>query len=347
MLRRWNRHLLMNTTTGGEGGAGAAGGNAGGTGTGTGGAGTGGSSAGALFDDNGAAGGAGGGQGGGTGAAGGGSGGAGAGAAGGTGVVIPENWKDSLPDDLKALPMLGKYKTPADVIKAYAHLEKHLGDKMVAPQRGTPLAQMKEYFQKLGLPADAKDYVVDPVHKDKVDPEFLKGFTEQAYGMNLLPEQAKGLVDWFAQVNDAARQQQVNQYQTQVKQGLDNLKTEWGDEGYKKNLGLAKAALSEFFDAEGVKYIRDAGLGNNPHVIKALAKMGGTLTEDTIKNFVGNSGGALTRDEAQNKLNEVRRPGSPYWDKNHAEHSEYKRQSQLYYGMIFPGKQPKSTVGDE
>lgn len=350
MLQRWNKQHLMNTA-GGDGGAGGSGAAAGAGGAGGAGAGAN-SAAGAaggdpLFDGAGA-GGAGGGSGGSAGAAGGGNGGAGAGAAGGAGGAVSEDWRSSLPDDVKALPQAQKYKTAAELVKAHAHLEKHLSEKLIPPQRGTPLADMKEYFTRLGLPAEAKDYKVEVDAKSlNMSEEFLKSFTEQAYGMNLLPEQAKGVAEYLGRINTAAMNQQRDAYQAQVTEGMNKLKTEWGD-GYGANVIKAKAALGEFFDDAGKKFIQESGLSKNPLFLKALAKAGGLLSEDTIRGSGGGTGfGALTPQEAQVKLNELRKPGSPYWDKGHAQHSEFKTQVRQMYQMAFPGPAAKATVGED
>jgi hypothetical protein len=57
------------------------------------------------------------------------------------------------------------------------------------------------------------------------------------------------------------------------------LKQEWGDK-YQANIELARSVVAKFGDEQFTRYIEESGLGNDPRLIKMLAKAGMGLMED-------------------------------------------------------------------
>lgn len=292
---------------------------------------------GGLFDDSGA-----GKEGAGKGAAGA-NGGAGAGGDGGDkgkgagGVSIPENWKDALPEDLRKMPALEKLKDIPSLVKSYANLEKMLGsEKVPVPAKGATLEQMKDYFQKAGLPSEETEYKVDTQVKN-VDADFLKAFSSEAFKLNVLPAQAKGIVEWFAKTNGEIHQKQMDAYTASVNKGLNDLKVEWG-EAHAENMAKAKAAIREFTTPEQQEMIKKMGLGTDVTFIKMMSKIGGTLGEDKVRGEGGTGKNIMTPSEAQIKIAEIKaNTKGAYYDKTHAEHEATKREVAALYNMAYPG----------
>lgn len=255
----------------------------------------------------------------------------------GSSVVIPENWKETLPQELKDLPSLAKVKDIPSLVKSYAHLEKMLGsEKIPVPQKGSTLEQLKDYFQKAGLPEDASEYKFDVAAKN-VEKEFLEAFKGEAFKLNVLPAQAKGLVEWFAKVQETNYNNDIAAQQKSVKDGLDGLRKEWGA-AHDEEMAKAKAAVREFTTPEEQDYIKKMGLGFDPTFIKMMAKVGATLAEDKIRGEGGTGGSVFTPSQAQIKIAEIKaNVNGPYYDKNHAEHAATKKQVADLYAMAYPG----------
>jgi hypothetical protein len=266
------------------------------------------------------------------------------------GVVIPENWKDALPDELKNDATIGKYKTVDALARGLKEAARMVGaDKIVVPAKGTPLAQMKEVFTKLGLPENEADYKfeVEAANKDVVDPKFMDSFKKLAYGMNMLPEQAKQIVDYLAKTSIDATKQQMQEQATATAAGLKALQTEWGA-NFKNEVAKSKAAVKEFTSKEDYEALKALGIGNHPAFLRLMNKVGGTLSEDKIRGEGGTLNGALTVAQARAKINEIKKDlNGAYYNKNHADHAETKKTMTALYAQAFPGPVQSPPPGRE
>lgn len=353
-----NRILMDKAGEGGSGGgsgSGTGGGTGGDSGAGAGGqgaasAGAGQGTGGILFGDDGSAGGGQGGQGtsggAGDGGAQGGQGGdsGNGGGQGASAIQIPSNWKESLPEGLKDHAALGNLNTVEAVVKSLIHAQSMVGaDKIVVPKTGTPLAEMRPIFERLGLAKTEEEYKFDVAQGTPVDKDFLGAFTKSAYSLGILPEQAKGLVEWFAKVNTEAYNAQVSAYNASVNVELGKLKGEWGD-AWNENIARAKAGLRDLPKAEQ-DFIRERGLGDNPHMIRMLAKFGSTLDESRIKGEGGTGNSIPTPAEAKAEIAKIKSDiKGPYFDKNHAQHLETKQKVEQLYKYAHPENKTQRAI---
>jgi hypothetical protein len=260
-------------------------------------------------------------------------------------VSIPENWKESLPQELRADPSLEKLKSVGDVVKSYINIQKMIGqDKAIIPQKGAPPEEVRAYLEKVGLPKDAKDYSVEAPKAGQVDQPFFDGFKQAAFAAGVLPEQASKLVDWFAKTNEEAFKAQVTEHNDKVTKGINDLKAEWGDK-YKENVDLAKAAMKEFATPEQQKWAKEIGLGSHPDFIKMMAKAGAGLSEAKLKgDGAANANDALTPAEAKLKIKEIEsNMKHPYYDSKHADHKVAKEEMAKYYKYAYPDPTVKKS----
>lgn len=310
----------------GQSGQGAGSGNNGGTGSGSNGSSSGnndgGSSDDPLFGDGGGDPGSSGGSGSGAG-----TGSANSGQQGGQGanrVVIPDNWKDALPDDLKNAAYMANVPTVETLVKNYANAQKMIGaDKVPIPGQHASENDWKEAFHKLGNPRSLDEYKfeLDPAHKEGADESFLNEFKKSAWGAGVLPRQAKALADWFNAFSKKSLEDASAKYEADLDSHVKKLKGEWGD-SYDGNIARAKAALKEFATKDEMDYFRKSDLGRNPIFQRFLAKIGETLSEDKIKGGGSGSGGRrLTPSQADERIKEINSdPKHPYWNPNHENH---------------------------
>jgi hypothetical protein len=257
-------------------------------------------------------------------------------------ITIPDNWKEALPEDIRALPFLEKFKDIGSLAKGYTNLEKMIGaDKMPVPPQNATLEQLKTYFEKMGLPQDPKDYKLDFDAKLGIDNGFLDKFKAAAHGLNILPAQAKSLVEWFAKANMEAEKSQNDSYEAKRNEGISNLKKEWGA-AFDNEVSKARAALKEFADKDAMEFFQKTDLGSNPHFLKMMAKMGATLAEDKIRGEGGQASGVYTPQQAVVKIAELKaNVKGPYYDVNHPDHFAVKREVQDLYKIAYPGLVPR------
>lgn len=99
----------------------------------------------------------------------------------------------------------------------------------------------------------------------------------------LTQESAAKLVetyDKYGQKFEAAQEKQFQDFMAQTsKENLAAIKKEWGAD-YEPNLNVAQRGLARFMSDAGKKKLEDAGLGNDPEILKAFMQAGKMIQED-------------------------------------------------------------------
>lgn len=242
-------------------------------------------------------------------------------------VSIPENWKESLPDEIKQAPFMQNVDSVETLAKNYANAQKIIGaDKMAVPNKNWSNEEWRQAFKKMGLPETKDEYklVDDPKSLTHVDEKFLNSFQEVAFEKGVLPGQAKELLQWVNDYEKSETESYIENTQKSQQEELNALKNEWG-EAYETNLSKAKAALKEFASEEDKEKIKSLGLGNSAFFIKMLSSAGELLSEDKI---IGHSTGMdpkYTPDMAQKEIDQIMsNKDHPYWNSEHGEHKAAK-----------------------
>lgn len=193
------------------------------------------------------------------------------------------------------------FKAPKEIVKSAYEQQKLLGSSIRVPGKDATQEERDAFLNKLGRPAEAKDYAFEPP-KDlpedlPYDGERANEFRGVAHKLGLTGEQAKGLHDWFASktVEDfkGLSGQKAEQAAAVAKSETDKLVKEWGPldgEQMRTNLAQADKVLREVGGDEVLAEFQRVGLiGSEGKVIqsapiaKMLAKLGGALfTEDQV-----------------------------------------------------------------
>jgi len=237
-------------------------------------------------------------------------------------IALPDNWRDTLPDDLKNEASLGVYKDVGSLAKSLVNAQKMIGkDKIVKPTENSSPEEWKAAMHALGVPEDVNKYDLGLTpEKAKVDKEFLEQFKVSAHSLGILPKQATKLVEWFGDINEKAMKAEFDKYDGMIKKGLDNLKAEWGD-AYQDKIAGARHVIKEMVDEPTAKALLESGIGKNPAVLKLLDAMyKKTFGEKPIRD--GQPGdGYMTPEQAKTaRLDLMRDPKGPYWNKQHSSH---------------------------
>lgn len=135
--------------------------------------------------------------------------------------------------------------------KARANLEKKLS------QKGVTLA-----------PETPDEYVHEWTSNLPIDEAASSAFKEEALKMGLSVDQYKFIMDKY--------QENVGQFVHTAERAENELKSAWGKD-YADNMRLANRAFEEYVPAD----VSLEEIGNNPAIIKILARIGAELSEDT------------------------------------------------------------------
>lgn len=202
------------------------------------------------------------------------------------------DWRESLPEDLRAEPALRDIKDVAGLAKSMIHAQKLVGmdrDNIVAvPGEDADEGTLNEFYTKIGRPDTADGYQL-PVDKVQLpegmerNEEMEKWYKDTAHKFGLSAKQAAGLYQEYmtfaAQALDG-NNVRLDQMRDQV---TADLKKEWGA-AYETRLKQAVAPLKAYADEDFVEFLNETGLGSHPSMIKFMHKISTVLGEDGIQD---------------------------------------------------------------
>lgn len=236
-------------------------------------------------------------------------------------VEVPEYLKNIEMDaDIKSDPMLKTFKNVGDVFKSYVHAKRMIGaEKLPVPTKNSTPSEWKEVFHKLGLPQDVKDFIVNKKDGSKVPEDFISGFKDKAYAAGILPQQAQSIMDFYEEQVHSTETKLSQEYQLKEQKDISDLKLEWGA-SFDTNLKKANFALGKYGNEGMVKLLEETGLGNSAHLIRFLAKVTDSVSEDKFK---GDSNSVDGIEQVKSQMNAIRsNRNHAYYDKSNAGHQD-------------------------
>jgi hypothetical protein len=247
------------------------------------------------------------------------------------------DWTASLTPELRQVVEVKGYKTPADVVRAYAHAEKAIGaDKILLPNKETGEWDA-EARTKLGIPAEPTGYKVErPTNLPQgldYDDKFEAAALAAGHKLGLLPHQVQGLIQFYTGYQSnvfTSGQQEASNAMATAEAGL---KKEWGT-AYDVNVNRAKIAAKHFGGDGLVNMLNASGLGNHPELVRAFAKIGGQMSEDQLRIGEGASFG-ITPEQAKREIGKLRATEA-FLKKDHPEHAEAVEKMSAFYAQAYP-----------
>jgi len=212
-----------------------------------------------------------------------------------------QDWKGSLPDDLKDSASIKDIKSVPDLVKKLVGAEKLVGAKgIIKPAKDAAPEEWDKYYNAIGRPEKADGYKVPTDNMPEgiaLDDTLLEGFKTEVHKLGLTDQQYAALVRYQATM--VATQQQAYQQQVEQQQLADKqlLQKEWGP-AFEQNMRLAQAG-AKFAGGEQLEELL-AKHGNDPVLIKALHKIGREISEDEIKG--GGHNQSFTKSPADAKM---------------------------------------------
>ena len=244
----------------------------------------------------------------------------------GSGSDNQEDWRSSLPDELKNDATLQNFKDVESLAKTVVHQQKVLGSRIPIPKTDE---ERSELYTKLGRPesGEAYEFTIPETHKSHFNEDQVKEFRNVAHQIGLNNDQTKALIDFQVKSVDHELQRRSTDLSVAKRDTEDLLKKEWGYD-YDKQVRNAERALNVYGDDE-IKQLMESDAGNNPAVIKMFARLGAEVTEDMAKNTQNNSLATSPLD-AQSEIDNIfSDPKDAYHDNMHKDHTnrvEYMRQ---------------------
>lgn len=284
------------------------------------------------------------GAGGGSGDAGAGSGAAGgdAGASAGAGTSAPpvtdvrtyldDKGQITKPDEFwKAMgaPHLAKRFTSLDATaKSYVNAERMLsnGNKIAVPGDNSTPEEWDAFYKGIGRPDSEDKYEVtipDEIKGMTLDEAAMKEFRSTAFKNGLNGKQVKALTDFYFKSTKSAIDSVQAKLDAVHTEAVTALESDWGPKDgakYKENVALAeKGAAVAGLSGDVLK--ANPALSNNPHFIRAMAKVASMVKEEGAANLRG--GPANLGPDVDSQISAIKNdPKHPFWVKGHPDHAK-------------------------
>lgn len=243
----------------------------------------------------------------------------------GGGSAPPGDFRTQLPEELANDPSMAPIKDLEGLAKGYVHAQRMVGRDKVPIPADDDAAGWESVYNRLGRPEKPEDYDLSQTPTPEgveVDDKLVDGFKAKAHEMGLNARQTAQMYDWYmSQTGEQLASTQ--QAQEQAYQDAErSLRREFG-EAYDQHLNLARSAVKELGGDGLMAKLDQSGLGNDPDMIKFLARAGQQIAPDDL---VGRGGPSrVTPDEARSRIAERQRDPEfvkAYTDGQHPGHAQ-------------------------
>ena len=239
-------------------------------------------------------------------------------------AAAPVGFIDSLPEDLRAEPSLRNFTDPASLAKSYVHAQRMIGaDKIPLPGKSATEEDWANVWTRLGRPQSPSEYQVQIEGKTLADGE-LESFKKSAFDAGLNNRQVERMAKFLEETVSGARLSRQETAEKAVYEAEQELRKEFG-QAFEQRMSLAFNAAQQLLgDAsllDEVQLVDGRMLGDHPEIVRMFAKLAEQIGEDKLLGETSEM--IMTPNEASQRIAEMTRRDTPYWDKLHPEHSTY------------------------
>lgn len=122
------------------------------------------------------------------------------------------DWRSLAEPEYREDPVLQKYTSASEALKALVHSQRELGGRVRLPQEGASEAEWNQFYDRMGRPKSAGEYVVEDPKTAEGEPLLAKEFhtrlLEAGHAAGLTPKQMQAMINFAGQtVTDSAQLQ--------------------------------------------------------------------------------------------------------------------------------------------
>jgi len=196
----------------------------------------------------------------------------------------PDDWRSSLPDDLKADPFLGRYKSQEEALRGVAAAQKTISAGIV--KRPAPDAKpeaVAAYREAIGAPKDAAGYGLKGEELG-LSQDALDRFAPVLLKYHVPSDAARELAGEFSKFQQA----ETERLKASWKEQSLALKNEWGTEKFNRRFTASRRFTEDLAQEEGLdmnevsQFFWDSGLGNHPLLFRLFSAAAEKTMEDPI-----------------------------------------------------------------
>ena len=244
---------------------------------------------------------------------------------------------------LRRHPVLAKYASKDEAIKALVHAQRLLGKKGDSGPGRSLLSATAAQPGPSGVPTGPEEYTLPelPLPEDFcIDEKLRTAFLAKAHELGLTDEQTGGLYAWFLPLNVEAVQhhsrcQEALRSQNRQSQ-IGALRKSHGDSAREVMENARKAVLA-LGGAGLLEVLESTGAGDDAQVVQAFARIAPLVTEAGLRGQNAAPSQGLTPQRLREMMRDPR-----YHDPSRRD-AEYVRQVQQGFDALFPGEQSAPT----
>jgi len=201
----------------------------------------------------------------------------------------PNEFIQSLPETYRDDPVFEPYKDMDGLLKSHKELSKMMGKPRVdLPQDSWGEEDYNKFYTKLGRPEEASGYTQDLELPEGVelDEETAKWASDLLHKHGVSGKAGKEVIKAYInrQVEqDKAKAAELDQTAAETEKAL---RADWGDD-YETNMELVKGVAQKFGDESFLELLNSPELGNNPALVRFIAKVGEEFREDVASGSAG------------------------------------------------------------
>ena len=247
-----------------------------------------------------------------------------------------ENWRESLPEDIRGESIFDRVKDFNGMAKSLAHAERMIGkDKIVIPNENSSDEEWAAWNKAHGTPESADLYEFNMPEGVEANPDITSKAAPLFHELGLNQKQVDGLVGFYEGLRAEAGQMMEAQSETAMQELHESLLSEWGN-AFEQKKHLGNVALTEAAggDAEFQERISQK-FGNDPDFIKAMSNLGSKFAEHGAVPSKLNV--ADTPDVIEGKIKDLM-ASDAYMNKRHANHTVVMAQVQNLFKEKHQGK---------
>ena len=264
-----------------------------------------------------------------------------------TGQAPSEDWKASLPEDIRDNQLIHNANSIESLAKTAIHAQSMIGaDKLAIPGKWANDDDWNNVYTKLGKPEDAQGYKLELKEGTQVDKDMESWYRGLAHKAGLNDRQANTIFQEYmakeAELKAANAPPSPEDVEIIKGEAEIALKKEWG-KACDTRMNEAKGVLTEFAPKDFDQLLTKDGvpLGNDPVFIKTLANIGNYINSKLGEDkMVGSKQQPqYTPADAEKEIAALRgdpRDGGPYWDKKHPDHIRTVQQVQELMEYMHP-----------
>ena len=242
----------------------------------------------------------------------------------GVATAAPVGFLDSLPEDLRMEPSLRNFTDPAALAKSYVHAQRMIGaDKIPLPGKSATDEDWANVWARLGRPQSPSEYEIK-FENQTLDDSELESFRKSAFEAGLNNRQVERMAKFLEDTVTGANASRSEMAERAVYEAEQELRQEFGqafDQRMTMAFNAAKQLLGDASLLDEVQLADGRMLGDHPQIVRMFVKLAEQIGEDQLLGETSEL--IMTPQEATQRIAEMTRRDSPYWDKLHPEHDTY------------------------